>query len=118
MRVVDEDRERLSLVDGVEAAGNALDGLDPGLDRAFADAEGSGGSCRRERVLAVEAAGQLEVDAAERVTRAERDRIGDLRRETFAVLVADVDDGARGLREQPALRLEVVVHRRVEVQVI
>ena len=41
-----------------------------------------------------------------------------LGREAGAVLVCDVDHRTGGLREQPALRLEVLVHRAVEVEVV
>ena len=54
------------------------------------------------------------------VTSGARARLGELEREPAAVLVADVDRRRRRLRagEEPALRLVVLLHRPVQVEVI
>ena len=50
VRVVDDDRERLPLVDGLEATGDAVERLEPAGDRARARCRGAGRSpSRRER---------------------------------------------------------------------
>ena len=60
----------------------------------------------------------LSLTVAEPVVGPERDRARKLRGETRTVLVTDVDHGLRGLCEQAPLRLEVLLHRPVEVEVI
>src|SRR3954451_16663001 len=58
VRVVDEDRERLTLVDGLEAAGD-LGGVREGVgDRVVGDAAGADGGDRAQDVEDVEAAGE------------------------------------------------------------
>src|SRR5215204_3170219 len=49
--VVDEDAERLTLVDLLEPTGNAVDRLDGRSDRILVDAERTGGRSGGERVL-------------------------------------------------------------------
>ena len=68
MRVVDEHRERLSLVDPVEASGDAVDGLDALLDRLLADPERACGGDGSERVLDVETPRELQAQLAETIT--------------------------------------------------
>ena len=120
MRVVDDHRERLPRVDRLEPARHAGDGLDPAPDRVVADAERARRERRADRVLAVEA--PAAAAARSRRSRASRRRTrsrpGSSAREPAAVLVADVDHGAVGLVEQRALRLEVRLHRAVEVEVV
>ena len=142
MRVVDDERERLALVDGLEAAGH---GIDPGQrrdDRLVRDAERARGGHGAEHVVDVEAPrqrrAQLEAARAERragevagdrrrpqvgVGRVDRDRDDrravELACEAGAVGVVDVDDRHRRAGfEQAPLRRVVVVHRRVEVEVV
>src|ERR687888_1852164 len=105
MRVVDEDGERLALVDGVETTGDTVDGFDAGSDRVVGDAERAGGSDRRKCVSDVEAAAQLELDSLESVVGVERERVRDLRGQAHAVVVVDVDDSDVRLSEQASLRL-------------
>src|SRR5262249_29860153 len=78
VRIVDDHRERLALVHGLEAARNAADGFESALDRVVVDTQRARGEERTERVLDVEAAEQLQIDAVERarVIRGERDRAG------------------------------------------
>src|SRR5205823_8338382 len=65
VRVVDNHREVLSLVDGLEAARHARDGRDPTSNRLVRDAEQPPGGERTKRVLEVEPPAQprLELDA-------------------------------------------------------
>ena len=63
MCVVDEHRERLALVKALEPTGDPFDGLDPLPDRGFCNTERTCGGRSRERVLAVEATLQLELQA-------------------------------------------------------
>ena len=69
MRVIDEDRERLALVDGLHAAGHALQGADAGGDRVVGHVEQAGACDRRQNVLDVEGSeerrAQLETADAE-----------------------------------------------------
>ena len=119
MRVVDDHVERLSLLDRLEAPGDALDRLDTALDRVVVDPERPRGQSSARRVEPVEGPPELEVDARERVSvRVERDRVRELRSEAAAVLVADVHDRRVGLIEERAFRLVVRVHRAVVVEVI
>src|SRR6266508_675270 len=118
VRVVDEDRERLPFVDLVEAAWNAADGLDSCSDRGLIHAESTSGGRRGKGVLDVEASTELELGRPELIPRMERDRIGDLLREPAAEVVADIDHGPSRLCEQTPLRLEVVVHRAVKVEMV
>src|SRR5262249_29826938 len=118
VRVVDDDGEGLAFVDEIEPARYAFDSLDAALDPGLVDTERAGRGCRGECVLNVEPSTELELDVAQLALGPERDRAGKLGRQPHAVPVADVDDGMRGLREQPALRLEVLLHCAVEVQVI
>src|SRR5439155_513274 len=57
--VIDNDRERLTRLDRLEPAGNALERCDPGCDRVVLDAEQPRDGDGREHVLDVEAAAQL-----------------------------------------------------------
>src|SRR6266545_3942035 len=116
--VVDEHGERLALVDGVEASRNALDRLDASFDHGLVDAERASGGGSREGILDVESSLGLHAESAEVVRRVEGDRVGYLGRQPGAVLVADVDDRTLRLRKQSALRVEVLVHRAVEVEVV
>ena len=61
VRVVDDDRERLALVDELEPPRHAVDGLDAFANRVLADPQRACRCRRAERVLEVEAAAQLEV---------------------------------------------------------
>src|SRR3954470_24980226 len=138
--VVDEDRERLALVDGLEAAGD-LGGVREGVgDRGVGDPQGADGGDGAQDVEDVEAAGQRRAEGgavqgergAGRVAlrrggselgvgrvEADRDGVLQLAREPAAVGVVDVDHGGlRAGREQAALGGEVVLHRRVEVEVV
>ena len=58
VRVIDQDREWLPLVDQLEPSGDALEVFDPGGDRARLDAEQPTGGRGSENVLDVEAAPQ------------------------------------------------------------
>ena len=118
MRVVDQDRERLTFVHPFETSGYTVDGLDPLLDRRLGDSERPRSGGRGERVLDVEAPGELQFHVAQRVIRPEGDRSGKPRREPLAVLVADVHYCTVGLREQTPLRFEVLVHCAVEVEMV
>ena len=90
------------------------------------DAEQPCGRERRQRVLEIEAPAELQVDAVERsraelgiVGEPEGERVGQLGGEAPAVLVADVHcRGWAALHKEPALRLEVVLHVRVEVEML
>ena len=118
VRVVDDHGERLSLLDELEAPRNAADGARCPRGSILVDAESA--SCRRgpERVLEVEPAVQASAPRRARRGRVERDRARKLFREPASPLVADVHDRVLRLREQPALRLEVLLHRAVEVEVL
>ena len=120
MRVVDDHRERLPLVDGFEAPWDAAHGLDADRNRVVLDPELPCGEERAERVLDVEAAAQLDVDPSKRigVVDAEGDGVGKARGQSPPVFVADVDDRGNAVREQPPLRLEVRLHVAVEVEVV
>ena len=83
VRVVDDDGERLALVDGLEAAGDALDAGHALGDRLVGDVEQQRDGDRAEDVLDVEAAAQprLELDSARAEASAlERRRAGSRRR--------------------------------------
>ena len=60
--VVDDDRERLPLVDRLEPARDAAHALDAAPDRGLRDVQRPRGGDRAERVRAVEAAAQVELD--------------------------------------------------------
>ena len=62
VRVVDDHRERLPLVDRLESPRHAAHRLEPARDRVVVDPEQPRGGERAERVLDVEAAAQLQVD--------------------------------------------------------
>ena len=115
--VVDEHREGLALVDGLEAAGRQLGPGQAGRDRLVADAERARGGDRAEGVEDVEAPrqrhGELELARAEARARraraqvgraqvgvgaleADRHRVGELRGQAQPVLVVDVDHADRG----------------------
>ena len=66
VRVVDDDRERLPLVDRLEAPGDARHGRDAFRDRVLVDVEQQPGRDRAEHVLDVEETAQrrLDVDPA------------------------------------------------------
>jgi hypothetical protein len=64
VRVVDEDRERLALVDGLEAPGNALGVLEAAGDPGVVDAELACDDHGAQRVEDVEAAGQRRAQPA------------------------------------------------------
>jgi hypothetical protein len=126
VRVVDEHRERLPLVDGLETSGHAVDRFQPARDRVVIDPEQATARYRRKRVLHVEAALELEIDSVERfgpnlrlLGEAVGQRVGPLLRELASPRVADVDRrGRSSLDEEPALRLEVRLHRPVQVEVV
>ena len=144
VRVVDHDREGLSLVDRLEPAGDARHGGDPGRDRVVRQFEQLSGGDDAQDVLDVEAAAEAGADrdpgggevvragvlsrsvaADVRVVREpERQQRGagrpELLGEPSTVLVADVDGRGRrsSPQEQPPLGVEVVLHRRVEVEVV
>src|SRR5438132_1055121 len=67
VRVIDDDGERLALVDTLETARHASDRLDAPRDRVVVDAEEAGSRHRRERVLDVEPPAELEFDSFERI---------------------------------------------------
>src|SRR3954454_16288317 len=138
--VVDEDRERLALVDRLEAARDAGRMRQGIRDRVVVDPEGADGGDRAQDVQDVEPAGQRRAQGTaaerERGTRrvalevrrpqlgvgrvdADRDRLAELVCEPPAVGVVDVDDRRPWARlEQPPLGGEVVLHRRMEVEVV
>ena len=117
VRVVDEHRERLPLVDLLEAPGNAVDRLEAPHDRVVVDPERARGRRGDMRVGAVERAAQPQL-RVERRRRIDEDRVRQLGGEPAAVVVADVDDGAVGLVEEPPLGREVLLHGAVEVEVV
>ena len=145
VRVVDDDRERLPLVDRLEAAGNAAHARDTLGDRILVEVEQQSGGDRSESVLDVEPPSQprLDVDARGAEAAAVRadleilrpdlrlsvERERDERRavqvlevggEPSTPLVADVDRCRRRRRagEEPPLRVEVLLHRPVQVEMI
>ena len=127
MRVVDDHLERLALVDRLEAAGDAPHRLEAPCDGLVGDPEEARRGDRAERVLDVEAAAELELDAVEGVgpdlrvvVEPEGERVRPLGGELPAPRVIDVDRGGRGLglQEEAPLRFEVALHRAVEVEVV
>src|SRR3954447_25753918 len=138
--VVDEDRERLALVHGLEAAGD-FGGVREGVgDRVVVDAQRADRGDGAQDVEDVEAAGERRAERCpvQRERRAGRvaldgrrpelrvggvDADGDgvlqVLRKPPAVGVVEVDDGGlRARLEQAALGGEVVLHRRMEVEVV
>ena len=123
--VVDEHREWLAFVDLFETSRDRAHGLEPRARSGVVDPEQPRRRERGERVLDVEPSAQLEVDTVERarpelrvVREAERERLRKLGGEPAAVLVPDVHRCRDVLREQPALRVEVALHRAVEVEMV
>ena len=72
VRVVDEHRERLALVDRLEPARDAVDRLDAPLDRVLADPERARGRGRGERVLELKRPRSASSQLAERVVARRR----------------------------------------------
>ena len=145
VRVVDDDGERLALVDRLEPPRHARHPAHALGDRVVVDVEEDPRRDRAEHVLDVEDPAQrcLDLDAAGREPPAagtelealgpdlrlrsqpERDerravRVVELEREPATVLVADVHRRRwrRDPGEEPALRLVVVLHRPVQVEVV
>ena len=145
VRVVDDDRERLALVDRLEPAGHAGHRPHALGQVVVVDVEQDARGDHAEDVLDVEPPAQrrLDLDARgpesaavrpqlealgphlRRVREPEGDerrppRLDELEREPAAVLVAHVHRRRRRLRagEEAALRLVVVLHRPVQVEVI
>src|SRR5262249_11103962 len=122
VRVVDDDVERLTRVDRLEAARDAAYRLEATPDRVVVTAHRARRQRRPERVLEVEAAAELEVDTGERrrVGGVERDCVRELLREPPPVHVPRVEncDRSRLLEEETPLRLKVRLHVAVEVEVI
>jgi hypothetical protein len=148
VRVVDEHREVLPRAHRLEAARHAHAILEGAGQHVEVHPERMRRSERRERVRHVEATrqGQRELALARRGVQPEAaaleaaaqlagavvgggiDREGDrpieLVGQSAAVLVAHADHAhagtllSRGWREQPALGLEVVIHRGMEVEMI
>ena len=146
VRVVDDDGERLSLVDGLEASRDTVQARDPFRDRVLVEVEQHAGRDGSEHVLDVErphagasrcrcpaarnrlpcasstrfsgliSASCVDPEADERRTVEIRKLVG----ESAPPLVADVDRSRRRrrAREQSSLRVEVVVHRPVQVEVV
>ena len=146
MRVVDEDGERLALVDGLEAAGDPLgvakrgDGVGaarcrgatatPTAQSAFSTLKRPGSGSVASSSAPKPTHAKRDPDAskvrsmARRSARSvaggrERDRV-ELGRKLVAVGVVDVDHRALGpvAREQAALGEEVVLHVAMEVEVV
>src|SRR4051812_2846601 len=138
--VVDEHGERLALVDRLEAARNAH-GMRQRLgDRRVVDPERADGGDGAEDVQDVETPRQrrVQLEAVDREARAARvaldvagadlrvhrvdpdaDRVRKVVGEAHPVRVVDVGHGdLRAGLEQPPLGAEVVLHRRVEVEVV
>ena len=98
----------------------------PRGDCVVVDPEQAGARQRGECVLDVEAALELEIDPIERVGpelgvvgEAVREGVGPVLGELAAPRIADVDRRRRTpLEEEPPLRLEVVLHRPVQVEVV
>ena len=148
MRIVDQDGEGLPLVHRFEATGDSLNVLDPATDRAVVDTEDTrrGGAPRMfdveappkpcadpksRRDLELRARSTVHVAGADVGVRGQARRSRRYRRrpkllgESPPVSVGGgVGDGGRsatfqaGLDEELALRLEVLVHRPVKVEVI
>ena len=145
VRVVDDDRERLALVDRLEPTGHAGHRPDALRQVLVVDIEEDARRDDAQHVLDVEAAAQrrLDLDAGGpepaalrpqlevlgpdlcRLRQPEGDercalRLGELEREPAAVLVADVHRRRWRLRagEEAALRLVVLLHRPVQVEVV
>ena len=143
--VVDDECERLPLVDGFESTGHAGDGANALRYLVVVDVEEQRGSDDAEDVLDVEPTPERRLDldagrakaAAVRAhlqiigahlgafREAERDhgrprRLDELDREPAPVLVADVDGGGRrsSSGEESSFRLVVLLHRPVQVEVI
>ena len=126
MRVVDDHRERLALIDGLEAAGHASNVLDAARDLLVADAEQARGRNCGKHVLDVEPAAQVDLHGQVLGTKRgvlrepERERVAELVREFPSPRVVDVHRGARTrlAEEEPPLRLEVALLRLVEVEMV
>ena len=143
VRVVDDDREGLALVDGLEAPGHAPGApAAPRGDRRVVDAQRARHDDRAERVEDVEAARQrrAQLEPVDREGRAARVgastavartwasgasrpmriALGKSRGQARAVGVVDVDRprSSRPGLEQPPLGQEVVLHVGVEVEVV
>ena len=141
VRVVDDDREGLALLDGLEAPRHATGTRQRVGDRRVVDAELAGDDDRRERVADVEAPRQRgpQLEVVDREARAARvgaqdprahlcvggveadrgSRSGSSPGQARAVGVVDVDHGQLGPGlEEPALGEEVVLHVGVEVEVV
>ena len=116
--VVDDHAEGLSFVDLLETPGDDPYGLDPPSDGVLVDAERARSRRRTQCVLEVEASLEPEVGGEPVDVLVEHGCARKLGRESPSPFVADVHDGALGLREQPPLRVEVVLHRPVEVEVL
>src|SRR3954452_5068493 len=135
--VVDEHRERLALVDRLEAARHAHGPGEAVGDRRIVEPQRARRGHRAEHVQHVEAPRQrrVQLEPLDRKARAARvaldpprahlgvkrvdadpDRVGEVERQAHPVRIVDVDhrDLRAGL-EQPPLGEEVVLHGRVEV---
>ena len=145
MRVVDHDRERLPLVHGLESPRNVRDTCDARRHGIFVEVEQQCRSDGAEHVLDVEATAEARLDLDSRGpepasarrkletlganlgrgVHSERDErsavdTGELCCEPAPPVVAHVHGGRRRLRagEQASLRLEVVLHRPMEIEVV
>ena len=145
VRVVDDHRERLPFVDRLEPSGNAVHARDPLRDRVLVQVEEQPSRNRSENVLDVEGTAQARLDvdsggAKAAAVRIEGEALGsDLgsvceperdERRAMSVLevvgespsprIADVDRSRGRCRagEESPLRVEVLVHRPVEVEMI
>ena len=119
MRVVDDHRELLSFVDRLEPPGNTVHRLDPALDRFLTDAERAGGECGADRIQAVEAAAQLQLDAVEHVGDASNViASGSSAPSRRPYSSPTLTTARRRLLEERALRGVVRLHRAVEVQMV
>ena len=146
VRIVDDDQERLTLVDWLEPAGDPADARHAACDRLVREAEQLPGGHGREHVLDVEATEQRRrhVDPADthprssradleplgakvgigRVDRERRERRNaqdtELLGEPASVWIVDVDGRGRRLvgHEQAALGVVVRLHRAVQVEVV
>ena len=143
--VVHHDRERLPFVDRLETPCDSFDARDSLHDRFLVEVQQNAGSDGTEHVLDVEEATEWRLDRQAagakpaavsadletlganlcRLREPERDErrtvhVKQLRGELFPQRIADVDRGRRrlGAYEESALRLEVLLHRAVEIEVI
>ena len=126
VRVVDDHRERLPLLHGLEPARHAAHRLEPARDRRVVDPEQARRCERAERVLDVEAAAQLErrrrrAPPARSPQRGSKPKVSAsgssaASRRPYSSPTLTAAGGRRD--EEAPFRLEVRLHVAVEVEVV